>query len=89
MFFYYIGVCCVFVVVVVFFPWGGRGGFVWQMGGMDMQQGMAGGYPVGAGGMVHNMGVRFFFSFLRKTISKNWAKKLGGVFCVCPTSFKS
>eukprot|EP00752_Nemacystus_decipiens_P010475 g9333.t1 len=28
-----------------------------QMGGMDMQQGVGGGYTVGAGGMVHGMGV--------------------------------
>lgn len=28
-----------------------------QMGAMDMQQGMAAGYPVGAGGMVPNMAV--------------------------------
>lgn len=28
------------------------------MTGMDMQQGIASGYPVAAAGMVHNMGVR-------------------------------
>lgn len=32
-------------------------GFWCQMGGMEMQQGMAGGYPMGAAGMVHGMGV--------------------------------
>lgn len=28
------------------------------MAGMEMQQGMASGYPVSAGALVHNMGVR-------------------------------
>lgn len=31
--------------------------FICQMGGMDLQQGMAAAYPVGTGGMVPNMGV--------------------------------